>query len=141
MALTDIGANAEVGPMMLAVPANMDEALQSQALTLIHYLISPKAQGQILLGEYSPEHDAYYPFRTPIRNDTPAAEAFRAYPAYSMFIEGFQHPSVDVPVPAWQTVKKQYYEPGLHSVMLGAITTESFLKMIETEGNKLLTGN
>lgn len=141
VALTDIGANAEVGPMMLAVPANMDEALQSQALTLIHYLISPKAQGQILLGEYSPEHDAYYPFRTPIRNDTPAAEAFRAYPAYSMFIEGFQHPSVDVPVPAWQIVKDQYYGSGLHRVMSGEQTAEDFLAQIQTEGNRILQNN
>ncbi len=139
--LKEIGACAEVGPMMLAVPAGMDEALQAQAVALIRYLISPKAQGQILLGEYSPEHDAYYPFRTPIRNDTPAAEAFRAYPDYTAFIEGFENPSVDVPVPAWQTVKDLYYGSGLHRVMTGELTVDAFLAQIETEGNRILQNN
>lgn len=138
ISLKNIGACAEVGPMMLAVPSGMDEALQAQAIDLIRYLISPKAQGQILLGEYSPEHDAYYPFRTPIRNDTPAVEAFRAYPAYTKFIEGFQNPSVDVPVPAWQVVKDEYYGSGLHRVMTGQLTVDAFLAQIETEGNRIL---
>ncbi|MEA4929451.1 MAG: extracellular solute-binding protein [Candidatus Limiplasma sp.] len=139
--LKEIGACAEVGPMMLAVPAGMDEALQAQAVALIRYLISPKAQGQILLGEYSPEHDAYYPFRTPIRNDTPATEAFRAYPDYTAFIEGFENPSVDVPVPAWQSVKDLYYGSGLHRVMTGELTVDAFLAQIETEGNRILQNN
>ena len=138
ISLKDIGACAEVGPMMLAVPAAMDEAVRAQAVNLIRYLISPKAQGQILLGEYSPEHDAYYPFRTPIRNDMSAAEAFRAYPAYTKFIEGFQNPSVDVPVPAWQLVKDEYYSPGLHRVMTGELMPAAFLAQIETEGNRIL---
>ncbi len=138
ISLKDIGLCAEVGPMMLAVPAGLDESLRAQALDLIRYLISPKAQGQILLGEYSPEHDAYYPFRTPIRGDMSAVDAFRAYPSYIKFIEGFQNPSVDVPVPAWQVVKDDYYAPGLHRVMTGELTTEAFLAMIETEGNRIL---
>jgi multiple sugar transport system substrate-binding protein len=138
ISLEDIGACAEVGPMMLAVPTGMDETIRAQAMDLIRYLISPTAQGQILLGEYSPEHDAYYPFRTPIRNDISAAEAFRAYPAYTKFIEGFQNPSVDVPVPAWQVVKDEYYGPGLHRVMAGEQTAVDFLIQIEAEGNRIL---
>ena len=124
--------------MMLAVPAGMDTALKAQALALIRYLISPEAQGQLLLGEYSPEHDAYYPFRTPIRSDMPAVDAFRAYPDYTKFIQGFQNPSVDVPVPAWQTVKDQYYGAGLHRFMVGELTADAFLTQIETEGNRIL---
>jgi len=141
ISLQSIGACAEVGPMMLAVPAGMDEALQTQAIDMIRYLISPEAQGQILLGEYSPEHDAYYPFRTPIRNDMSAMAAFSAYPGYTKFIEGFQNPSVDVPVPAWQSVKDEYYGSGLHRVMTGALSADAFLEQIETEGNRILQGN
>ena len=58
-----------------------------------------------------------------------------------MFIEGFQHPSVDVPVPAWQIVKDQYYGSGLHRVMSGEQTVEDFLAQIQTEGNRILQNN
>jgi multiple sugar transport system substrate-binding protein len=139
--LKQIGICSEIGPMMLAIPQNMRDDAKQQAQEFIRYMISIDAQQAILNGEYSPEHDAYYPFRTPIRKDMANTPLMQMNPIYQVFIEGFDNPSVDVPVPAWQTVKKQFYEPGLHSVMLGAITTESFLKMIETEGNKLLTGN
>ena len=138
ISLKDIGLCAEVGPMMLAIPADLGEPMRSQALDLIRYLISPKAQEQILMGEYSPERDTYYPFRTPIRSDATAAEAFRAYPAYEKFIEGFKNPSVDVPVPAWQLVKDTYYSPGLHRYLAGEISADTLLTQIETEGNRLL---
>jgi multiple sugar transport system substrate-binding protein len=67
--------------------------------------------------------------------DTPQMQM---YPIYQIFIEGFGNPSIDVPVPAWQTIKEKYYEPGLHSVMTGVMTASSFLSMIEAEGNKIL---
>ena len=138
IAMSDVGLRAEVGPMMLALPAGMDEAKKSEALAFIRYLISAKAQEQILLGEYSPEHDAYYPFRTPIRKDMLSGQAYHAYPEYVMFVEGFQNPSIDVPVPAWQKVKDDYYGPGLHKVMSGELSIDDFLLQIQTEGNRLL---
>ncbi|MPN53365.1 hypothetical protein SDC9_201029 [bioreactor metagenome] len=127
--------------MMLAAPKNMSEQAKQQSIAFIHYMISIDAQQAILNGEYSPEHDAYYPFRTPIRKDMANTQMMKMYPVYQVFIEGFENPSIDVPVPAWQPIKKEFYEPGLHSVMIGAISAETFLKMIETEGNKALSAN
>lgn len=138
--LRKIGVCSEVGPMMLAIPNNMSETGKEHAVSFIRYMISIDAQAAILNGEYSPEHDAYYPFRTPIRKDMANTALMQMHPEYQMFIEGFDNPSIDVPVPKWQEIKKELYEPGLHSVMIGAITPKEFLKMIETEGNKRLAG-
>ena len=138
ISMADISLCAEVGPMMLAVPTGLDETQLNRAFALIRYLISPEAQEQLLLGEYSPEHDAYYPFRTPIRKDMVNNETFQAYPDYIKFIEGFQNPSIDVPVPAWQIIKDDLYGPGLHKVMSGEMSVDDFLTQIETEGNRIL---
>ncbi len=138
IALEDIGLKAEVGPMMLAIPANMSLENQAAAKTFIRYLISKPAQESIMNGEYSIEHDAYYPFRTPIRVDMADSQIFKSYPDYLVFVEGFRNPSIDVPVPAWQTVKEQFYEPGLHRVMTGELAISDFLAQIEIEGNRVL---
>jgi len=137
--LKQIGMCAEIGPMMLALPNGMSDAGKEQAKAFIRYMISMDAQEAILNGEFSPEHDAYYPFRTPIRKDMANTQMLQMNPIFKVFIEGFENPSIDVPVPDWQTIKKELYEPGLHSFMIGAITAEQFLSMIETEGNKILT--
>ena len=136
--LSRIGLNAEVGPMMLALPAGISEQGIEQAVSFIRYMISMDAQQAILNGEYSPEHDEYYPFRTPIRLDMADTAMMRMHPDYQLFIEGFASPSVDVPVPKWQTVKDDYYQAGLHRVMTGETTIEAFLRWIETEGNRIL---
>ncbi|HWQ96755.1 MAG TPA: extracellular solute-binding protein [Clostridia bacterium] len=136
--LRQIGMCAEIGPMMLALPKSMSEENRTEAEVFIRYMISKDAQEAILNGEFSPEHDAYYPFRTPIRKDMADTQMLKMNPVYELFIVGFENPSVDVPVPAWETIKKDYYEPGLHSVMLGAVSIETFLSLIETEGNKIL---
>ncbi len=136
--LSRIGLNAEVGPMMLALPAGISEQGIEQAVSFIRYMISMDAQQAILNGEYSPEHDEYYPFRTPIRLDMADTAMMRMHPDYQLFIEGFASPSVDVPVPKWQTVKDDYYQAGLHRVMIGETTIEAFLRWIETEGNRIL---
>lgn len=136
--LRQIGMCAEIGPMMLALPAGMSEENKAEAEAFIRYMISKDAQEAILNGEFSPEHDAYYPFRTPIRKDMADTQMLKMNPVYELFIVGFENPSIDVPVPAWVTIKKDYYEPGLHSVMLGAVSIETFLSMIEAEGNKIL---
>jgi len=137
--LEQIGMCAEIGPMMLAIPSGMSDAGKEQAKAFIRYMISMNAQEAILNGEFSPEHDAYYPFRTPIRKDMVNTQMLQMNPIFKVFIEGFENPSIDVPVPAWQTIKKELYEPGLHSFMIGAITSEGLLRMIETEGNKILS--
>lgn len=138
--LSDIGLCAEVGPMMLALPACLGREAADGAFRFIRYLISKPAQEMIMKGEYSPEHDAYYPFRTPIRTDMADSPVFLDRPGYTSFIEGFENPSIDVPVPLWQAVKDQIYEPGLSSVMRGDMTIEDFLKAVETKGNEILGG-
>jgi len=136
--LTVIGLCSEIGPMMLAVPANMDEQEAQAAQAFIRYMISVQAQEEIMKGEYSPEHDTWYPFRTPIRIDMADSQIFVTHPEYLTFIQGFETPSIDVPVPAWQTVKEEIYEPGLHRVMTGDLTIEEFLGEVEQAGNQIL---
>jgi len=127
-----------VGPLMLAVSANISEEGKLAAFQFIRYMISMEAQEAILKGEYSPEHDAYYPFRTPIRIDMAESQIIRDHPEYQTFIEGFANPSVDVPVPSWQLVKDEVYEPGLHQVMGGELSIEDFLDTVEKSGNEIL---
>ncbi|HPF87477.1 MAG TPA: extracellular solute-binding protein [Candidatus Limiplasma sp.] len=136
--LKTIGLCSEVGPMMLAIPASMSAEGKEAAVDFIRYMISKDAQEEIMKGEYSPEHDTYYPFRTPIRKDMADSEIFISHPEYQVFIEGFQNPSIDVPVPAWQTVKDEIYAPELHRVMTGEITIEAFLSEVEEQGNRIL---
>jgi multiple sugar transport system substrate-binding protein len=141
ISLNDIGLSAEVGPMMLAIPSAMSDENKEESVQFINYLISKEAQEQIMKGEYSPEHDAYYPFRTPIRIDMADSQIFQSHPEYMTFIEGFQNPSIDMPVPAWQKVKDEIYGEGLHKVMNDEMTIEEFLDMIETKGNQILSTN
>lgn len=138
--LEDIGLNPEIGPMMLALQPQMSEEKKAAAIEFIQYLISEQAQEMIMEGEYSPEHDASYPFRLPVRKDISGSAAFRKYPEFAVFLSGFNWPSIDVPVPLWQRVKDEYYAPGLHSVMVGTMSVEEFLQQIEIEGNKILNG-
>lgn len=137
--LKEIGVCSEVGPMMLSVPAGMSEEGKRQAVEFIRYMISIEAQTAILNGEYSPEHDTYYPFRTPIRIDMADTPIMKMNPVYQTFIEGFENPSIDVPVPKWQAIKEEYYQPGLHRVMTGELSISDFLEEIETEGNRILS--
>lgn len=138
--LDDINLCSEVGPMMLSIPKSISNEKKEEAIEFIRFLISKQAQEKIMDGEYSPEHDKYYPFRTPIRKDMSDSLIFQNKPEYLSFLKGFSNPSIDVPVPKWQTIKDEYYEPGLHKVMKGEITIDEFLKMIETEGNAILMG-
>jgi multiple sugar transport system substrate-binding protein len=138
ISLDDIGLYSEVGPMMLALPTNIGGEKEEAAIKFIRFLISKEAQETIMDGEYSPEHEAYYPFRTPVRKDLADSLVFKKYPEFLPFLEGFKNPSIDVPVPQWQTIKEKYYDAGLNSVMENKITIEAFLKTIEEEGNKIL---
>ena len=138
--LETIGLYPEVGPMMLALQKNLTVEKREAAIDFIKYLISTEGQEMIMDGEYSPEHDTYYPFRIPVRIDMAENDVFDAYPELAKFIEGFSKPSIDVPVPLWQKVKEEYYEPGLHNVMTGETSIEAFLTEIEKEGNIILQG-
>jgi len=138
--LKNIGLCSEVGPLMLAIPSGISEGGKRAALRFMDYMISREAQEEILMGEYSPEHDAYYPFRTPIRKDMADSQIILNHPEYQTFIEGFEPPSVDVPVPAWQAVKDEVYAPGLHQVMIGRMPIEEFLSDVEKRGDEILRG-
>lgn len=138
ISLGTIGVKSEVGPMMAVIPAGMDPDKILNAVDFIRYLTSTDAQAKIMNGEYSPEHDAYYPFRTPIRKDMAENDIFTAHPEYALFLEGFSNPSIDVPVPRWQIIKDEIYQPGLHLVMTGEMTVEDFLLSVEEEGDLIL---
>ena len=138
--LSTIGLCSEVGPLMLAVSADIGGQERDAAYDFLRFLISKDAQEAIMKGEYSPEHDTCYPFRTQIRIDMEDSRSFTANPEYRAFIEGFETPSIDVPVPAWQIIKDEIYAPGLHQVMLGETTIEAFLRDVEIRGNSILKG-
>lgn len=136
--LENLGLCPEAGPMMLSLPINLNSEKEEAAIDFIQYLISTKAQEQIMDGEYSPEHDAYYPFRLPVRKDITETVVFKEHPEFTGFISGFSKPSIDVPVPLWQTIKNQIYAPGLHKVMEDEMSIDEFLNKVETEGNIIL---
>ncbi len=136
--LTDIGLYPEVGPMMLSVQPRLSDEKKAAAIEFIKYLISETAQEMIMDGEYSPEHDAYYPFRLPVRKDMADSVVLKNYSEFSVFISGFSKPSIDVPVPLWQRIKDEYYAPGLHLVMTDQMPVDEFLKLIQDNGDKIL---
>lgn len=136
--LDTIGLVSEVGPIMLSIPDTMTDEMKAESVAFIRYMISVDAQQMIMTGEYSPEHDRYYPFRVPTRIDMDEALNAIQREKYLPFIEGFENPSVDVPVPKWQTIKEQYYESGLHQVMTNEITIDAFLAEVERLGNEIL---
>ncbi len=136
--MKDIGLCSEIGPIMLAIPANIDDSVKEEAFQFIRYMISQPAQEKIMYGEYDPERDTSYPFRIPIRTDMADSQIFKSNPDYVKFLTGFEYPSVDVPVPAWQTIKDELYQPGLHQYMLGEITADALLEELDTNGNVML---
>lgn len=136
--LEDLGLFSEVGPMMLSIPKNMEKDRREDTIRFIEFMISQEAQKKIMDGEYSPEHDEYYPFRVPVRMDFVDSMIFKEYIQYKPFIKGFRKPSIDVPVPKWQIIKDTYYAPGLSQVMKSEVTIDDFLRTIETKGNEVL---
>ena len=135
---SDIGIKSEVGPLMLSIPREMSEENQVAAKDFIEYLISSEAQTKIMLGEYSPEHDTYYPFRLPLRVDLFNTLIKENYEAYLPFIEGMKNPSIDVPIPEWESIKTTLYEVGLHRVMMGELEIETFLTELELQAEQLI---
>ena len=133
-----IGLKSEVGPLMLSIPSNMSQENQILANDFIHFLLSEEAQTGLMKGEYSPEHDSHYPFRVPMRIDLHDSLIANDYSIYLPFIEGLSNPSIDVPIPEWERIKHEYYESGLHEVMIKNRTIESFLDEIEHIATQLI---
>lgn len=138
IALETIGLFPEVGPMMLAIQPGIAKDKKAAVSDFIDYLLTVEAQEMIMQGEYSPEHDTYYPFRLPVRKDIAESSVFNKYPEFVVFLNGFEQPSIDVPVPIWQTIKDSIYAPNLHKVMNNQLSIEDFLQLIQDEGNKIL---
>lgn len=136
--LSDIGLSPEVGPLFLSIEKEMPNNQRTEAVKFIQYMISVEAQEEIMKGEYSPEHDQYYPFRVPARRDLTESLVFKENPQYILFTTGFNNPSIDVPSAEWQIIKNDIYAPGLHDVMTGVLSIEDFLNRVEVEGDKIL---
>lgn len=141
IAMKDLGLSSEVGPMMLSVPKGIETDKREVIENFIAYLISVEAQEMIMDGEYSPEQDAYYPFRLPVRQDMVRNHIFISNQIYTAFIKGFSQPSIDVPTPRWQLIKELYYQEGLSRVMANDIEIDEFLELIELKGDDVLKNN
>jgi multiple sugar transport system substrate-binding protein len=136
--LSSIGLYPEMGPIFLSVTEQSSESIKKAAQTFIEFMISTKAQEMIMAGEYSPEHETYYPFRMPVRNDLGNSTVFKDLQSYLPFLDGLNVASIDVPVAKWQTIKDTLYAPGLHKVMLGELSIAAFLKQIQDQGDPIL---
>lgn len=139
--LDHIGLYSEVGPLMLALQPELTNEEREAAIDFIQYLISTQAQEMIMDGEKIPEHDAYYPFRLPVRKDIAETIVSEKYPEFLVFLDGFNKPSIDVPVPNWQIIKDELYAPGLHLVMLNELDVDDFLDHIKEQGDIILNTN
>lgn len=137
--MKDIGLPSEVGLMMLTLRQGLNEQKRLAAIDFIEFLMAYQAQEMIMNGEYSPEHDMYYPFRLPIKKDIANDIVLERHPEFSAFLIGFESPSVDVPVPLWQFIKEDYYAPNLNLVMSNQLSIEDFLKKMQYEGDRILT--
>ncbi len=137
---SNLGIKAEVGPLMLSIPKEMSQENKDAAEHFMAYLISEEAQAKIMLGEYSPEHDTYYPFRLPLRVDLLETLIKDNYNVYLPFVEGMKEPSIDVPIAEWEAVKSDIYETGLHRVMKGELEIDVFLQNLENDARKVMNG-
>ncbi|MGB7595806.1 MAG: extracellular solute-binding protein [Erysipelotrichaceae bacterium] len=139
--LSAIGLYPEMGPLFLSVTKESSASIRTAAQTFIEFMISAKAQEMVMAGEYSPEHESYYPFRMPVRNDLSDSAVFKDLQAYLPFLDGLNVASIDVPVAKWQTIKDTLYAPGLHKVMTGELGIATFLKQIQDQGDQILQAN
>ncbi len=138
ISFTDIGGYSEVGPLMLAIQSDVDEDKIEAVKSFIDYMSSKQAMEIIMSGEYSPKNETYYPFRVPARKDMEDLQFFVMFPEFINFMDGFENPSINSPVPQWTEIHELYYQTGLHEVVIGNMTIEEFLELIEAQGNLLL---
>ncbi len=138
--LSSIDTNAEVGPLMLCVGNTVTDEKLPVIKAFINYMISKPAQEAILFGEYSPEHDAYYPFRLPVRSDALSSDFLDAYPGFNVFIDAYNQPSIEVPSPQWMAVKASIYTDYLHQMVTGDLSIEEGLEKIQKDGMAIYEG-
>ena len=138
MSLETIGANAEVGPMMLSYGKNLADEKKEVVTSFIEYMVSTEAQVAIMKGEFSPERNEYYPFRLPVRQDIIDSKAFEPYQIFDVFITSYEISSIDVPAPKWMIIKESFYAPNLNRLMKEEIGIDEFFNIITIEGNKIL---
>ncbi|MBF4694413.1 ABC transporter substrate-binding protein [Fusibacter ferrireducens] len=136
--LNTIGLKPEVGPILLGASKNMPKDMKETSDHFFQFMISEEAQEMIFRGEYSPEHDTYYPFRVPMRKHIAEAMTSGEYSRYLPFLSGFDAPSIDVPTSKWQVIKEQLYQSGLHKVFSAKMTIKDFLNEVESSGNIIL---
>lgn len=129
--LIRIGAYSEVGPMMLSIPNIEDEKLMTCVYDFLDFMTEEEAQEMIMLGEYSPEHDRYFPFRLPVREDMLKSDSFDSYEIFKPFIESYAFSSIDVPDPKWQLIKDEVYTPSLRNVFLNQMTIDELFQKLE----------
>ncbi len=139
--LSTIGLYPEMGPTFLSITQNSDEDTRDAAIEFLNFMVSFDAQEMIMNGEFSPEHESYYPFRLPVRSDIAASEAFQNFKEYLPFLDGLNVASIDVPTAKWQTIKDTLYAPGLHNVMTGELDIATFLQQVQEQGEPLLQNN
>lgn len=140
LSLDKIGANSEVGPMMLSYGKSLSDEKREIVNSFIEFMISKEAQIAIMKGEFSPERNEYYPFRLPVRQDILESEAFEPYQIFNVFIASYGITSIDVPAPKWMIIKETLYAPNLNRLMKKEITIDEFFNIIEIEGDKILKG-
>lgn len=141
ISFSQLGGYSEIGLLMMAVKASIPIEKTEAVVSFIEYMTSKTALEDIMDGEFSVKHQAYFPFRVPIRNDMVDTDFFNLYPEFLEFINGFESPSINTPISEWNTIHSEYYIPGLHSVILGDQTVEEFLEYIEDEGNNIINAN
>jgi len=128
IALSQIGVYSEVGPMMLSVSENTHNT--EGALEFIRFLESDEGLEMVLDGEYDPKHDAYYPFRIPIKRSMEDSVFYKKYPEFRLFSEGFRRPSISSPTPEWATNYNEIYQHALHQIMTGEKTIDQSLEEV-----------
>ncbi len=140
LSLDKIGANSEVGPMMLSYGKSLSDEKREIVNSFIEFMISKEAQIAIMKGEFSPERNEFYPFRLPVRQDILESEAFEPYQIFNVFIASYGITSIDVPAPKWMIIKETLYAPNLNRLMKREITIDEFFNIIKIEGDKILRG-
>ncbi len=138
ISFTDIGGYSEVGPLMLSIRSSVDEDDLEAIDSFIEYMSSKQAMEIIMSGEFSPKTEQYYPFRVPVRKDMEDLNFFTMFPEFISFMDGFENPSISSPIPIWTEVHELYYQPGLHDVIMGETSLDSFLEQVEMNANELL---
>ena len=124
----ELGANMTVIPLTCSNP--------DAALKLVEFLASREAQALLMEGEKT--EAGFVPFRVPVRKDLDDLLVFKEHPELLPFCRGFEHPSIETPIPEWVRVKDEVYAAELNKAVLGIATPAQALETIEKEGNKIL---